>query len=76
MSFEGLKVRVGADIGGTFTDVVLECGERLHSVKVLTDHAEPESAIVDGVGRVCGEAEIPESAIDLLITEPPWPRMP
>ena len=67
MSFEGLKVRVGADIGGTFTDVVLECGERLHSVKVLTDHAEPESAIVDGVGRVCREAEIPESAIDLLI---------
>ena len=67
MSFQGRKVRVGADIGGTFTDVVLECGVRLHSIKVLTNHAEPERAIVDGVGRVCREAEIPESAIDLLI---------
>ena len=60
-------VRLGADIGGTFTDVVLEVGDTVHSTKVLTTHAAPEQAILDGVGVVCGEAGIAPSEIDIII---------
>jgi len=31
-----LSVRLGVDIGGTFTDVVLEVGTAVFSAKVLT----------------------------------------
>lgn len=67
MSFQGQSVRVGADIGGTFTDVVLECGDVVHSIKVLTDYSEPERAIINGIDKVCGESGIPAGAIDLVI---------
>ena len=40
------SLRLGADIGGTFTDVVLDVAGRLHSTKVLTSYAEPEQAIL------------------------------
>jgi N-methylhydantoinase A/oxoprolinase/acetone carboxylase beta subunit len=35
------QIRLGADIGGTFTDIALEHGGRFHSTKVLTTHAAP-----------------------------------
>ncbi len=38
------RVRLGADIGGTFTDVVLDVGGAIHSTKVLTSYAQPEQA--------------------------------
>lgn len=62
-----LRARLGVDIGGTFTDVVLEVGEALHSVKVLTTYAAPEDAIIEGITRVCDEADIPPSQIDTII---------
>ena len=34
--------RLGVDIGGTFTDVVLEIAERQFSTKVLTTYSAPE----------------------------------
>ncbi|MEO1154769.1 MAG: hydantoinase/oxoprolinase N-terminal domain-containing protein, partial [Pseudomonadota bacterium] len=37
-------VRLGVDIGGTFTDVVLETGGHSFSAKVLTTYAAPETA--------------------------------
>ena len=52
MSFEGKSVRVGADIGGTFTDVVLEIGREQFTAKVLTNYSEPEQAIIDGLKKV------------------------
>ena len=36
------KARIGLDIGGTFTDVVLETGVERFTAKVLTTPAEPE----------------------------------
>lgn len=42
---------LGVDIGGTFTDVVLETGGRMVSAKVLTTYAAPEEAILDGLDR-------------------------
>jgi N-methylhydantoinase A len=59
--------RLGVDIGGTFTDVVLEIGPVRHSAKVLTTYAAPEEAIVEGMHRVCAKAGVSASAITQII---------
>jgi N-methylhydantoinase A len=67
MSHNDRRVRVGADIGGTFTDVVLECGEEQYSAKVLTNYAEPGQAIIDGLLKVTRIAGIGIAEIDQFI---------
>jgi N-methylhydantoinase A len=64
---EGKQVRLGVDIGGTFTDVAMEIGEQLFSAKVLTTYAAPEQAILDGIEKVARDAGIGLGAIDLII---------
>jgi N-methylhydantoinase A len=64
---EGKQVRLGVDIGGTFTDAAMEVGRDLHSVKVLTTYAAPEQAILDGIQRVARDAGIEVANIDLII---------
>ncbi|SEW41067.1 N-methylhydantoinase A [Cognatiyoonia koreensis] len=59
--------RLGVDIGGTFTDVVLEVGGDRFSTKVLTTYAAPEDAIVDGLQQVCTKAGIAPSDIEQII---------
>ncbi len=59
--------RLGVDIGGTFTDVVLEIGEDRHSTKVLTTYAAPENAIVDGMHKVCAKAGVSTAVITQII---------
>jgi N-methylhydantoinase A len=44
--------RMGVDIGGTFTDVVLEIGQQQFSTKVLTTYTAPEDAIIDCCGQL------------------------
>ena len=61
------RARLGADIGGTFTDVVLEVGSDRYSVKVLTTHDAPERAIIDGVQQVCAQAEVAPEQIQQVI---------
>ena len=48
--------RLAVDIGGTFTDVVLETGGRIESTKVLTTHTQPAAAVVQGLGEVLARA--------------------
>jgi N-methylhydantoinase A len=60
-------VRLGVDIGGTFTDVVLEVGEDQYSTKVLTTYAAPENAIVEGLHEVCKKAAVEPSQIQQII---------
>jgi N-methylhydantoinase A len=60
-------VRLGVDIGGTFTDVVLEVGVAQYSSKVLTTYAAPEQAIIEGIHQVCAKADIKPSAIGQII---------
>ena len=67
MSYQGHQVRVGADIGGTFTDVVLETGSQQYSAKVLTSHSEPEQAIIDGLIKITEKADIGLEQVDQLI---------
>ena len=59
--------RLGVDIGGTFTDVVLDLAGQRHSTKVLTTYSAPEEAIVQGLHRVCVLAGIAPSALTQII---------
>ncbi len=61
------SVRLGVDIGGTFTDVVLEKNGEAFSTKVLTTYAAPENAIIDGMHQVCAKAGVDPSQIDQII---------
>jgi len=67
MSYQGHQVRVGADIGGTFTDVVLEAGPQQYSTKVLTSYNEPEQAIIDGLIKITEKSGIGLEHVDQLI---------
>ena len=49
--------RVAVDIGGTFTDVVLETDQRHVTTKVLTTHAEPAAGVLQGLQQVLAQAE-------------------
>ena len=62
------SVRIGVDIGGTFTDVVLETadGDR-YSTKVLTTYNAPEEAILDGLADVCKKASTDPSAASQIV---------
>jgi N-methylhydantoinase A len=62
-----LAVRLGVDIGGTFTDVVLERGEEVFSIKVLTTYDAPEVAILDGIDKVCSDANVAPGEIAHII---------
>jgi N-methylhydantoinase A len=59
--------RVAADIGGTFTDVVLERGERRWSCKVLTTPRAPELGVLDGVRRLLGESGVAPADVALVL---------
>ena len=61
------EARLGVDIGGTFTDVVLETGAESFSTKVLTTYAAPEQAILDGMQAVCAKAGITPRDITQII---------
>ncbi len=61
------QIRMGVDIGGTFTDVVLEVGKDQFSTKVLTTYAAPENAIIDGMHQVCGKAGVAPAQIAQII---------
>lgn len=60
-------IRMGVDIGGTFTDVVVEVEGRQFSTKVLTTYIAPENAIIDGMHQVCENAGIAPSDIGQII---------
>ena len=59
--------RIAVDIGGTFTDVVLENGDALTTTKVLTTPEAPDDAVLAGVDDVLARAGIETSAVGLLI---------
>ena len=61
------KARLGVDIGGTFTDVVLETGGEIVSTKVLTTYAAPENAIIEGLHEVCQKAGVAPCDVGQII---------
>ncbi len=59
--------RLGVDIGGTFTDVALEQGERRWSAKILTTPEAPERAVIEVIHRVLGEAGLAPADLSIII---------
>jgi N-methylhydantoinase A len=53
------RCRIGIDVGGTFTDVVLvdEASGLKHRVKVPSTPTDPSRGAIEGVAAVLGEAE-------------------
>lgn len=59
--------RLAVDIGGTFTDLVLDIDGRRLTKKVLTTPTAPERAVMDGVREILAEAKIAASEIEVFI---------
>ncbi|NQW10186.1 MAG: hydantoinase/oxoprolinase family protein [Alphaproteobacteria bacterium] len=61
--------RVGVDIGGTFTDVVLwdSAGDRLILDKLLTTPDDPSRAVLDGIATVLDQAGITADSLGSVI---------
>ena len=60
-------VRMAVDIGGTFTDIVLDRGSERITRKVLTTAKRPEEGVLDGARLVLGDAGLHFSDIDVFV---------
>jgi N-methylhydantoinase A len=61
------RARLAADIGGTFTDVVLEHGGKRHSAKVLTTPRAPEEGMLEGIAQVLAGASLRPADVGVLV---------
>src|SRR5689334_10290542 len=63
------SVRVGVDVGGTFTDFVLHDPTRdlVHAGKLLTTPDDPSIAIVEGIVRVLRETGLQPSDLHSVV---------
>ena len=66
-------VRIGADVGGTFTDVVIELTHpetgaiTFESTKVLTTHGGPDEGILLGIERIATEHGVDMADVEQII---------
>ncbi|MCX7360764.1 MAG: hydantoinase/oxoprolinase family protein [Alphaproteobacteria bacterium] len=61
------KARLAVDIGGTFTDLCLESGGKLTSVKVLTTPRAPEEGVLTGMAEILKQSGINPADLSLII---------
>jgi N-methylhydantoinase A len=61
------KVRIGVDIGGTFTDVALEVDSRRFTAKTLTTLHTPEQGVLSAMHSVCAQASVKPADVQLII---------
>ena len=59
--------RLAVDIGGTFTDVALECGDKQFTTKTLTTKSQPETGVLAGIDTVLTQAKINPSQVETII---------
>jgi N-methylhydantoinase A len=60
-------IKLAADIGGTFTDIVLETGKERFSGKVLTTTEAPELGVLEGIKLVLEQAKVAPKDVDVVI---------
>jgi len=62
-----VSIRLAIDIGGTFTDVVLDEDGQRHTAKVLTTPERPADGLMQGVDRILEQSGIGPERIDLVV---------
>ena len=58
---------LAVDIGGTFTDVVLQHGEIRDSVKVLTTYDDPANGVLEGVDEVLRASGVNAAEVQMVL---------
>jgi len=61
------QIKLAADIGGTFTDIVLESGKERWSGKVLTTTHAPELGVIEGIRLVLNQSGLEARDIGVFI---------
>ena len=63
------RIRIGVDVGGTFTDFVLvdEHRDMIFTGKQLTTPTDPSKAICEGVARIARESGVEMSNVDGIV---------
>lgn len=61
------SARLAVDIGGTFTDFVLDVGGRQFSRKVLTTSSAPEQGVLAGIDMIMADAGLRPADLGLII---------
>ncbi|KAF0137579.1 MAG: N-methylhydantoinase A [Xanthobacteraceae bacterium] len=64
---QSVITRLATDIGGTFTDIVLERGDHRFTTKLLTTPQAPEEAVVEGTRLVLKEAGLRFADLDVFV---------
>jgi N-methylhydantoinase A len=61
------RTKLSADVGGTFTDIVLERGAERWTTKVLTTPSAPEEGVLTGLHQALKLAGIKLSSVDTFV---------
>jgi N-methylhydantoinase A len=61
------QTSISVDIGGTFTDIVLQRNRQRSSTKVLTTHQAPERGLLDGVSYLLEREHLSLRDIDVFL---------
>jgi N-methylhydantoinase A len=64
---QAVKARLAIDVGGTFTDVVLDWSGQQWTTKVLTTHDAPERGVIEGVQAALKGAGIRPDDVGFII---------
>jgi len=68
-----MGIRIGADVGGTFTDIVMQLDTERSaapvyaSTKVLTTHQAPELGILDGISQIATQERVDLADVEQII---------
>ena len=62
-----VRARIAIDVGGTFTDVVIEQGSRQWTAKVLTTPDAPERGVTAAIAEVLKESDLRPDAVAIII---------
>ena len=58
---------LGIDIGGTFTDLVLDGAQGRHALKVLTTPDDPSRAVVEGVRTLLAQSKVDAASVGRVV---------
>ena len=67
MKTDNPACRIGVDVGGTFTDVVIDHAGGRTSAKVPTTSDAPEAGVMDGIAVALDRAGVAPERVDLVI---------